>query len=51
MPGGVAIHCGGGRDRAGQIAMVLLALLGVAPDDVAADYSPRRCSARAGVRS
>jgi protein-tyrosine phosphatase len=38
MPGGVAFHCGGGRDRAGQITMVLLALLGVAPRDIAADY-------------
>jgi protein-tyrosine phosphatase len=37
-PGGVAFHCGGGRDRAGQITMVLLAVLGVAPDDIAADY-------------
>jgi protein tyrosine/serine phosphatase len=38
-PGGVAFHCGGGRDRAGQIAMLLLALAGVRPEDVAADYA------------
>jgi protein-tyrosine phosphatase len=38
MPGGVAFHCGGGRDRAGQITMVLLALLGVAPNDIAAEW-------------
>jgi protein-tyrosine phosphatase len=37
-PGGVAFHCGGGRDRAGQIAMLLLALVGVPPEDIAADY-------------
>jgi protein-tyrosine phosphatase len=37
-PGGVLIHCVGGKDRAGQIAMLLLALAGVAPDEIAADY-------------
>ncbi len=37
-PGGVAFHCVGGRDRAGQIAMLLLALVDVAPQDIAADY-------------
>jgi protein-tyrosine phosphatase len=38
-PGGVAFHCGRGRDRAGQVAMLLLALAGVAPEDIAADYA------------
>lgn len=37
-PGGVLIHCVGGRDRAGQITMLLLALAGVAPEEIAADY-------------
>jgi protein-tyrosine phosphatase len=37
-PGGVLIHCVGGKDRAGQIAMLLLALAGVAPEEIAADY-------------
>lgn len=37
-PGGVAFHCGSGRDRAGQIAMLLLALVGVPPNEIAADY-------------
>ncbi|KAB8190363.1 protein-tyrosine-phosphatase [Nonomuraea phyllanthi] len=37
-PGGVLVHCGLGRDRTGLIVMVLLALAGVAPDDIAADY-------------
>jgi protein-tyrosine phosphatase len=37
-PGGVLFHCVGGRDRTGQIAMVLLALAGVAPEEIAADY-------------
>jgi hypothetical protein len=37
-PGGVLVHCVGGRDRTGQIAMLLLALAGVAPEAIAADY-------------
>jgi protein-tyrosine phosphatase len=47
-PGGVAFHCGGGRDRAGQIAMLVLALAGVAAEDIAADYvlSAERLRAR-----
>ena len=37
-PGGVAVHCGIGRDRTGLIAILLLALVGVASDDISADY-------------
>jgi protein tyrosine/serine phosphatase len=37
-PGGVLFHCVGGRDRTGQIAMLLLALCGVPPAEIAADY-------------
>lgn len=37
-PGGVLLHCVGGKDRAGQIAMLVLALVGAAPDEIAADY-------------
>lgn len=37
-PGGVLVHCVGGRDRTGQITMLLLALAGVAPEAIAADY-------------
>jgi protein-tyrosine phosphatase len=37
-PGGVLFHCVRGRDRTGQVAMIVLALAGVAPGDVAADY-------------
>jgi protein-tyrosine phosphatase len=37
-PGGVAFHCAGGRDRSGQIAMLVLALVGVTPAAIAADY-------------
>ena len=37
-PGGVLVHCFGGRDRTGQISMLLLGLVGVAPDAIAADY-------------
>jgi len=38
-PGGVVFHCEGGRDRAGQTAMLVLALAGVAPAEIAADYA------------
>jgi protein-tyrosine phosphatase len=37
-PGGVLFHCVGGRDRTGQVAMLLLALVGVPPPEIAADY-------------
>jgi protein-tyrosine phosphatase len=46
-PGGVLVHCGGGRDRAGMISALLLSLAGVAPEDVAADYA----LGAAGVRA
>ncbi len=32
------IHCVGGRDRTGLVSLLVLALLGVAPEDIAADY-------------
>ena len=37
-PGGVAVHCVAGRDRTGQITMLLLALLRVVPQHIADDY-------------
>ncbi len=37
-PGGVLFHCGSGRDRTGLVALLLLALAGVDPDVIAADY-------------
>ncbi|MBB5156265.1 tyrosine-protein phosphatase [Saccharopolyspora phatthalungensis] len=37
-PGGVLVHCSAGRDRTGLIALVLLALAGVAADDIIADH-------------
>ena len=37
-PGGVVYHCGRGRDRTGLVTLLLLALVGVAPDDIASDY-------------
>lgn len=37
-PGGVLVHCAQGRDRTGLITLVLLALVGVAAEDIAADY-------------
>jgi protein-tyrosine phosphatase len=52
-PGGVAFHCASGRDRAGQVTMLLLALVGVAVDQVAADYalSAQRLTARYAARA
>jgi protein-tyrosine phosphatase len=38
-PGGVAFHCAGGRDRTGQVAMLLLTLAGVPAEHIAADYA------------
>ena len=46
-PGGVAFHCVGGRDRAGQVAILLLALAGGAPEAIAADYALSRERLRA----
>lgn len=50
-PGGVVFHCGVGRDRAGLVTMLLLALVGVTPDAIVADYvlSAERLTARAAV--
>ena len=36
--GAVLFHCYAGKDRTGMIAAMLLALAGVTPDDIAADY-------------
>jgi protein-tyrosine phosphatase len=51
-PGGVAVHCAGGRDRTGQITMLLLSLVGAAPEDIAADYelSAKRLASRYAAR-
>ncbi|MBI5962546.1 MAG: tyrosine-protein phosphatase [Chloroflexi bacterium] len=38
QPGGVLIHCKRGVDRTGIITLLLLALAGVSPDDIVADY-------------
>jgi protein-tyrosine phosphatase len=38
-PGGVAVHCGIGRDRTGLICILLLALAGVPVEAIAADYA------------
>jgi protein-tyrosine phosphatase len=37
--GGVLIHCAAGKDRTGLIAALLLGLVGVAPETIAADYA------------
>lgn len=41
-PGGVLVHCVGGRDRTGLVSMLLLALVGVDPDHIADDYELSR---------
>ncbi|TDC96230.1 tyrosine-protein phosphatase [Saccharopolyspora aridisoli] len=38
-PGGVLVHCGGGRERTGLVTLVLLASLGVDAQDIAEDYA------------
>jgi protein-tyrosine phosphatase len=38
QPGGVLFHCIRGNDRTGIIALLLLALVGVTPDEMIADY-------------
>lgn len=37
-PGGVLFHCAAGRDRTGQIAMLVLHLRGVSAEAIGADY-------------
>ncbi|MBQ0987849.1 tyrosine-protein phosphatase [Streptomyces sp. F63] len=37
-PGGVLVHCAAGRDRTGLVTLLLLALAGADPADIAADY-------------
>jgi protein-tyrosine phosphatase len=37
-PGGVLVHCVGGRDRTGLVVVLLLALAGVEPEEIVADY-------------
>src|SRR4051794_35514754 len=41
-PGGVLVHCAGGRDRSGMTAMLVLALAGVTPAAIADDYARSR---------
>jgi protein-tyrosine phosphatase len=38
-PGGIVIHCAGGKDRTGLLAAFLLHLAGVADGEIAADYA------------
>ncbi|MBM3178722.1 MAG: tyrosine-protein phosphatase [Chloroflexi bacterium] len=37
-PGGVLFHCKRGHDRTGIIALLVLALAGISPEDILADY-------------
>lgn len=47
-PGGVLIHCGRGCDRTGIVSILLLALAGVSPHQIAEDYA--RSSVRLAPR-
>ncbi|WP_392898656.1 tyrosine-protein phosphatase [Streptomyces sp. LN699] len=47
-PGGVAFHCGLGRDRTGIIALVLLRLAGASPREIAVDHGLSESRVRAG---
>ena len=38
-PGGVVVHCQGGKDRTGLVVALLLSLAGVSKEEVAADYA------------
>lgn len=38
-PGGVLVHCAGGKDRTGLVSALLLRLASVPTDEVAADYA------------
>ncbi|HEX5712827.1 MAG TPA: tyrosine-protein phosphatase [Solirubrobacterales bacterium] len=51
-PGGVAFHCVGGRDRSGQVAILVLALAGARESEIVADYllSKERLSALYAAR-
>lgn len=51
-PGGVAFHCAGGRDRSGQVAILVLALVRVLEEEIVADYllSHERLSAMYAAR-
>jgi hypothetical protein len=37
-PGAVVVHCGKGSDRTGLVVMIVLALVGVAVEDIVTDY-------------
>jgi len=38
-PGGMLVHCAAGRDRTGLVTLLLLALVGVSHEEIAADYA------------
>jgi protein-tyrosine phosphatase len=38
-PGGVVVHCHGGKDRTGVVSALLLSLVGARPATIAADYA------------
>jgi protein-tyrosine phosphatase len=51
QPGGVLVHCHAGKDRTGLVVALMLAVSGVEPDAIAADYAlsgPNLASSLAG---
>jgi protein tyrosine/serine phosphatase len=49
QPGGVLFHCIRGNDRTGIVALLLLALVGVLPEDILADYELSPDAGREGL--
>jgi protein-tyrosine phosphatase len=49
--GAVVVHCAGGKDRTGLVAAILLRLVGVAREEVAADYAKSEANLAPALRS
>ena len=49
--GAVVVHCAGGKDRTGLVAAVLLRLVGVPREEVAADYAKSEANLAPALRS
>ena len=50
-PGGVVVHCHGGRDRTGGLVALALAVAGVAPGVIADDYARTQGTDPAAMRN
>jgi protein tyrosine/serine phosphatase/SAM-dependent methyltransferase len=50
-PGGVVVHCHGGRDRTGTLVALALSVAGVAPETIAEDYALSEDAAAVNMRN